>query len=162
MYLCLLACLQPYTINSINLKWAHSNILFHELCDGQWRATARVQRRWPGAKTTEVKAHRATTSGLCFYRRDRLTSMRLHCKLHVCPPPYVLRLTLLLNLNIPKFWTGMHSECLQHTKRTSKCNTSVMIYHRGASLSEQHTDLLICHRTKQVCHAQVDSYLGIT
>ena len=23
--------------------------------------------------------------------------------------------------------------------------TSVMIYHRGASLSEQHTDLLICH-----------------
>ena len=28
-------------------------------------------------------------------------------------------------------------------------NTSVMIYHRGASLSEQHTDLLICHCTKQ-------------
>ena len=27
--------------------------------------------------------------------------------------------------------------------------TSVMIYHRGASLSEQHTDLLICHCTKQ-------------
>ena len=25
--------------------------------------------------------------------------------------------------------------------------TSVMIYHRGASLSEQHTDLLICHCT---------------
>ena len=28
-------------------------------------------------------------------------------------------------------------------------STSVMIYHRGASLSEQHTDLLICHCTKQ-------------
>ena len=27
--------------------------------------------------------------------------------------------------------------------------TSVMIYHCGASLSEQHTDLLICHCTKQ-------------
>ena len=27
--------------------------------------------------------------------------------------------------------------------------TSVMIYHRGASLNEQHTDLLICHCTKQ-------------
>jgi len=27
--------------------------------------------------------------------------------------------------------------------------TSMMIYHRGASLSEQHTDLLICHCTKQ-------------
>ena len=28
-------------------------------------------------------------------------------------------------------------------------NTSVMIYHCGVSLSEQHTDLLICHCTKQ-------------
>ena len=27
--------------------------------------------------------------------------------------------------------------------------TNVMIYHSGASLSEQHTDLLICHCTKQ-------------
>ena len=27
--------------------------------------------------------------------------------------------------------------------------TSVMIYHRGASLSVQHTDLLICHCTNQ-------------
>ena len=27
--------------------------------------------------------------------------------------------------------------------------TSVMIYHRRASLSKQHTDLLICHCTKQ-------------
>jgi len=27
--------------------------------------------------------------------------------------------------------------------------TSVMIYYRGASLSKQHTDLLICHCTKQ-------------
>ena len=35
-----------------------------------------------------------------------------------------------------------------------------MIYHRGASLSEQHTDLLICHRTKQVCHAQVDIWVS--
>ena len=27
--------------------------------------------------------------------------------------------------------------------------TSVMIYHRGVSLSKQHTDLLVCHCTKQ-------------
>ena len=39
--------------------------------------------------------------------------------------------------------------------------TSVVIYHSGASLSEQHTDLLICHRTKQdlLCTSR---YLGIT
>ena len=37
-----------------------------------------------------------------------------------------------------------------------------MIYHCRVSLSEQHTDLLICPRTKQVCHTQVDIYLGIT
>ena len=28
--------------------------------------------------------------------------------------------------------------------------TSVMIYHRGASQSEQHIDLLICHCTKDL------------
>ena len=35
--------------------------------------------------------------------------------------------------------------------------TSVMIYHRGASLSEQHTDLLICHCTNlsRICRTQV-------
>ena len=33
--------------------------------------------------------------------------------------------------------------------------TSVMIYHRRASLSEQHIDLLICHCTKQDSHTQV-------
>ena len=39
--------------------------------------------------------------------------------------------------------------------------TSVVIYHRGASLSEQHTDLLIIHWIKQdLSHAS--SYLGIT
>ena len=57
-----------------------------KLCDGQWRATAREQRQWPGAKTTEVKAHRATYFCLCFYRWDHLSSLsskRLHCKLHV-------------------------------------------------------------------------------
>ena len=30
-------------------------------------------------------------------------------------------------------------------------STSVMIYRHRASLSEQHTDLLICHCTKQIC-----------
>ena len=39
--------------------------------------------------------------------------------------------------------------------------TSVMIYHRGASLSEQHTDLLICHCTKQD-FSRTSRYLGIT
>ena len=34
-------------------------------------------------------------------------------------------------------------ECCRHPY------TSVMIYHRGASLSEQHTDLLISHCKKQ-------------
>ena len=34
--------------------------------------------------------------------------------------------------------------------KQGSCNiTSVMIYHRGASLSKQHTYLLICHCTKQ-------------
>ena len=32
---------------------------------------------------------------------------------------------------------------------TANHATSVMIHHRGASLSEQHTDLQICHCTKQ-------------
>ena len=40
-------------------------------------------------------------------------------------------------------------------------NISVMIYHRGASLSKQHTDLLICHRTKQDLSC-TSRYLGIT
>ena len=39
--------------------------------------------------------------------------------------------------------------------------TSVMIYHRGASLSEQHTDLLICHCIKQNL-SRTSRYLGIT
>ena len=38
-------------------------------------------------------------------------------------------------------------------------NTSV-IYHRGASLSEQHTDLPIDHCTKQGFHAQVDMLIS--
>ena len=44
----------------------------------------------------------------------------------------------------------MTSSTLQ-TVDTAALNyyTSVMIYHCGASLSEQHTDLLICHCTKQ-------------
>ena len=29
---------------------------YHEACEGQWRATVRVQRRGPGAKTTKVEA----------------------------------------------------------------------------------------------------------
>ena len=36
-----------------------------------------------------------------------------------------------------------------HNVYTGNEITSVMIYHRGASLSEEHTDLLICHCTKQ-------------
>ena len=36
-------------------------------CEGQWRATAKVQCRRHGAKTTEVEVHIAT-SGLCFYQ----------------------------------------------------------------------------------------------
>ena len=39
----------------------------------------------------------------------------------------------------------MHKR-LTNTPAIHNTNTSVMIYHRGASLSEQHTDLL---RTKQ-------------
>ena len=35
-------------------------------------------------------------------------------------------------------------------------STSVMIYHRGASLSEQNTDLLICHIVQsRICRTQV-------
>ena len=46
--------------------------------------------------------------------------------------------------------------------RTQSFATSVMIYHcRGASLSEQPNDLLICHCTKQgLSHTSI--YLGIT
>ena len=35
---------------------------YHEACEGQWKATVRVQRwrRGPGAKTTEVEACVAT------------------------------------------------------------------------------------------------------
>ena len=39
--------------------------------------------------------------------------------------------------------------------------TSVMIIIAGASLSEQHTDLLICHCTKQDL-SRTSRYLGIT
>ena len=39
--------------------------------------------------------------------------------------------------------------------------TSVVIYHSGESLSEQHTDLPICYRTKQDL-SRTSSYLGIT
>ena len=37
----------------------------------------------------------------------------------------------------------------KHTRAYANGSTSVMIYHRRASLSKQHTDLLICHCTKQ-------------
>ena len=37
--------------------------------------------------------------------------------------------------------------------------TSVMMIITGASLSKQHTDLLICHCTK-LCHEQVDIYVS--
>ena len=39
-------------------------------------------------------------------------------------------------------------------------NTSVMIIIAGASLSEQHTDLLICHCTSRICYTQVDIYIS--
>ena len=39
--------------------------------------------------------------------------------------------------------------------------TSIMIIIAGASLSEQHTDLLICHCTKQDL-SRTSRYLGIT
>ena len=39
------------------------------------------------------------------------------------------------------------SKLLRATVDTT--HTSAMIYHCGASLSEQHTDLLICHCTEQ-------------
>ena len=41
------------------------------------------------------------------------------------------------------------------------CITSVMIYHRRASLSEQNTDLLIYHYTKQDLSC-TSTHLGIT
>ena len=44
------------------------------------------------------------------------------------------------------------NECGIQTQRV----TSVMIYHHGVSLSEQHTDRLICHYRN--CHTQVDIY----
>ena len=45
-------------------------------------------------------------------------------------------------------WFG-RSEIMgkQNPTRSLERITSVMIYHRGASLSKQHTDLLICHCT---------------
>ena len=46
--------------------------MVHEACEGQWRATVRVQRWQPGAKTTEVEARMAL---VCVSTKDnsRLT-----------------------------------------------------------------------------------------
>ena len=50
----------------------------------------------------------------------------------------------------------------ERTRRTTqRSDTSVMIIIVGASLSEQHTDLLICHCTKQDL-SRTSRYLGIT
>jgi len=37
--------------------------------------------------------------------------------------------------------------------------TSVVIYHRGGSLSEQHTDLL--YPQSRICHTQVDMLMSL-
>ena len=46
---------------------------------------------------------------------------------------------------------GIEGWCVAKTEAVPRDKvdyyTSVMIYHRGVSLSEQHTDLLICHCT---------------
>ena len=59
-----------------------------------------------------------------------------------------------LQLSVP---IGLHMYC----ELMAYYYTSVMIYHRGASLSEQHTDLLICHCIKQDL-SRTSRYLGIT
>jgi len=56
----------------------------------------------------------------------------------------------------------LQSNSLQHWGREySRIINSVMIIITGASLSEQHTDLLICHCTKQDL-LRTSGYLGIT
>ena len=54
----------------------------------------------------------------------------------------------------------VHTCICASTTHDNKINTSVMIYHHGASLNEQHTDLLICHCTKQdLAHTSTCRYV---
>ena len=58
MFVCLLARTNhlPYILNERIQIFHEDRCRYREAGEGQWRATVRVQRRGPGAKTTEVEA----------------------------------------------------------------------------------------------------------
>ena len=52
---CIYACLLAWTDHLLNERIIFHDDRCHEACEGMWRATVRVQRRGPRAKTTEIE-----------------------------------------------------------------------------------------------------------
>ena len=135
-------CAQIFSSHCANKQWL-SNFL--SCLFNKWFCTI-----WLIVASFELVSELASFPGSCATEEEREPGT--HClRMH----------QLLLVTCILLHYTKVNKFLFTCWKTTLRNYTSVMLYHLGASLSKQHTDLLICHYTKQDL-SRTSRYLGIT